>query len=81
MILTQKLMFVMTLWTGISLLISYEAGFEVFFTLQIIGLLIVREFVDAFASLRTKERLDLFIYAGLIIFSIIVLRRVWLAVA
>jgi hypothetical protein len=80
MLLSQKVMLTMTVWTIVSALISSGSDFEVFFTLEVIGLLIIREFVDSFATIETKERLDLFIYAGLFVFVVIVLRRVWLAV-
>ena len=81
MLLSQKIMLTMISWTIASALISSGSDFEVFFTLEVIGLLILREFVDSFAPIETKERLDLFIYVGLFVFIVIVLRRVWLAVS
>lgn len=80
MLLSQKIMLSMIIWTIASTLISSGSDFEVFFTLEVIGLLIIREFVDSFATVEIKERLDLFIYAGLFVFVVIVLRRIWLAV-
>ncbi len=80
MLLSQKIMLAMVIWTVASTVISSGSDFEVFFTLEVIGLLIIREFVDSFATVDIKERLDLFIYAGLFVFVIIVLRRVWMAI-
>jgi len=80
MLQSHKIMLTMTVWTIASVLISSGSDFEVFFTLEVIGLLIIREFVDSFATVDIKERLDLFIYAGLFVFVVIVLRRIWLAV-
>ena len=80
MLLSHKIMLSMMIWTIASTIISSGSDFEVFFTLEVIGLLIIREFVDSFATTDVKERLDLFIYAGLFVFVVIVLRRVWLAV-
>lgn len=81
MLLSHKIMLTMIVWTIASAVISSGSDFEMFFTLEVIGLLVVREFVDSFATISTKERLDLFIYAGLFVFIVIVLRRVWLAVS
>jgi len=80
MLLSHKIMLTMVIWTTASAVISSGSDFEVFFTLEVIGLLIIREFVDSFATVEIKERLDLFIYAGLFVFVVIVLRRIWLAV-
>jgi len=80
MLLSHKIMLTMVIWTIASAVISSGSDFEVFFTLEVIGLLIIREFVDSFATVEIKERLDLFIYAGLFVFVVIVLRRIWLAV-
>lgn len=80
MLLSHKIMLTMVVWTIASAVISSGSDFEVFFTLEVIGLLIIREFVDSFATVDIKERLDLFIYVGLFVFVVIVLRRVWLAI-
>ncbi len=80
MLLSHKILLSMMIWTIASTILSSGSDFEVFFTLEVIGLLIIREFVDSFATIEIKERLDLFIYAGLFVFVVIVLRRIWLAV-
>jgi hypothetical protein len=77
----QKLLVTMFIWTIVSILISLSAGLEVFVTLEIIGLLVVREFTDGLLPREMKDRFDFFIYAGLIVFVIIVIRRVWLALS
>jgi hypothetical protein len=80
MLLSHKVMLSMVIWTIASAMISSGSDFEVFFTLEVIGLLIIREFIDSFATIDIKERLDLFIYVGLFVFVVIVLRRIWLAI-
>jgi hypothetical protein len=77
----QKLLVTMFIWTIVSILISLSAGLEVFVTLEIIGLLVVREFTDGLLPREMKDRFDFFIYAGLVVFVIIVIRRVWLALS
>lgn len=81
MLISHKLFVTMLVWTLASILISMSAGLEVFVTLEIIGLLIVREFTDSYLSKEMKDRFDFFIYAGLFVFVVIVIRRVWLALA
>jgi hypothetical protein len=71
----------MLIWTTISILISLSAGIEVLATLELIGLLVIRELTDGFLTNETRQRMDFFIYAGLILFVVVVLRRVWLVLS
>lgn len=79
MLISHKLLVTMFIWTLVSILISISAGLEVFVTLEIIGLLVVREFTDGLLPKEMKDRFDFFIYAGLFVFVVIVIRRIWLA--
>lgn len=81
MLISHKLFVTMLVWTLASILISISSGLEVFITLEIIGLLVVREFTDGLLSKEMKDRFDFFIYAGLFVFVVIVIRRIWLALA
>ena len=81
MLISQKIFASMLLWTVISILISVAAGIEVLVTLELIGLLVIRELTDGFLTRELRQRMDLFIYAGLLLFVIVVLRRVWLVVS
>jgi hypothetical protein len=67
----------MLVWTVIAVLISLSAGVEVLVTLELIGLLVVRELTDGFLTAEIRRRMDLFIYAGLVLFVAVVLNRVW----
>jgi hypothetical protein len=71
----------MFIWTIISVLISLSAGIEVLATLELIGLLVIRELTDGFLTNELKQRMDFFIYAGLVLFVAVVLRRVWLVLS
>ncbi len=71
----------MLIWTTISVLISVSAGLEVFVTLELIGLLVIRELTDGFLTSDLRQRMDIFIYGGLVLFVVVVLRRVWLVVS
>lgn len=81
MLISQKVFISMFVWTVASVLISLSAGIEVLVTLELIGLLIIRELTDGFLTSDIRRRMDLFIYAGLVLFVVVVLRRVWLVLS
>ena len=81
MLVSHKIFISMFIWTIISILISLSAGIEVLATLELIGLLVIRELTDGFLTNETRQRMDFFIYAGLILFVVVVLRRVWLVLS
>lgn len=81
MLVSHKIFISMLVWTVISILISLSAGIEVLATLELIGLLVIRELTDGFLTNETRQRMDFFIYAGLVLFVVVVLRRVWLVLS
>ena len=81
MLVSHKIFISMLVWTVISILISLSAGIEVLATLELIGLLVIRELTDGFLTNETRQRIDFFIYAGLVLFVVVVLRRVWLVLS
>jgi hypothetical protein len=81
MLVSHKVFISMMIWTVIAALISLSAGIEVLVTLELIGLLVVRELTDGFLSSDLRRRMDLFIYAGLVLFVVVVLRRVILVLS
>jgi hypothetical protein len=81
LLVSHKIFISMLVWTIISILISLSAGIEVLATLELIGLLVIRELTDGFLTNETRQRMDFFIYAGLILFVVVVLRRVWLVLS
>ena len=78
MLISHKVFIAVAIWTVVSILISLAAGVEVLATLILIGLLVTRELTDGFLTSETRQRMDFFIYAGLLLFVVVVLRRVWL---
>ena len=79
--LSIKIMLTMVLWSIMSALVSSGTNFEVFLTIETIGLLIIREFVDSFATTDIKERLNIFFYVGLFIFTIVITRKMFLFIS
>lgn len=75
--LSEKMTLAMLAWVAFALTLSFNSRIEVFLTLILIGVLVVRELTDSFTPVKTKERIDFFIYAFQVVFAIIVVRRVW----
>lgn len=81
LLVSHKIFLSMLVWTIVSVAISITAGIEVLATLELIGLLVIRELTDGFLTREIRQRMDVFIYAGLMLFVVVVLRRVWLVVS
>lgn len=77
MLISHKVFIAVVVWTVISILISLAAGVEVLATLILIGLLVTRELTDGFLTKELRYKLDFFVYAGLMLFVVVVVRRVW----
>ncbi len=78
MLLSQKVFVGFAVWTIFSMLVSLSAGLEVLLTLELIGLLIAVELTSGLLSKELRSRMEYFIYTGLLLFVIVVVRRVWL---
>jgi len=61
LLVSHKIFISMLVWTVISILISLSAGIEVLATLELIGLLVIRELTDGFLTNETRQRMDFFI--------------------
>jgi len=64
------------MWTGLCLTLVGSQNFELFGILLLIGLLISRELTSVYTDIRTSDRLDTFIYIGIIFFVSVVSRRI-----
>ena len=75
--LSEKITLALIAWVLLALVLALNSGLEVLLTLILIGVLVIRELTDSFTPLHLRERIDFFIYTFLIVFAIIVVRRVW----
>jgi hypothetical protein len=78
MLLSHKIMLTMIVWTVLAIGVSSGSDYEIFFIIEMIGFLIIRELVDSFATTEIKERLDVFFYIGLTVFMAMLLRRIFI---
>jgi len=81
LLISEKIFLGMFVWTIVSVLISISAGIEVLLTLEVIGLLVARELTDSLLTRELRDRMDFFIYAGLFLFLVVVVRRIWLVLS
>jgi len=73
--MSEKITIVLSIWILIILIITDDLYLEIFFILIFIGVLIVRELSDIFTTSDLKDRMNIFIYIFLIIFIVIVGRK------
>lgn len=76
MLLSEKIALVIAGWILVVLLITGDANLEIFFILIFIGVLIIRELTDVFTTTNLKDRMNIFIYIFLIIFMVIVGKKI-----
>lgn len=72
MITSEKITLIIALWILLVLLITKDTDLELFFVLVFIGVLIIRALTDVFITTTLKHRMNLLIYAFIIVFIIIV---------
>jgi hypothetical protein len=74
--MSEKITLVFTAWTITMLFLTGDENLEIFFVLIFIGVLITRQLTDVFAPGNLKDRMNTFIYIFLIIFIIIVGKKI-----
>ena len=78
MLLSHKIFVGLSLWTIFAVTVSLSAGLEVLLTLELIGLLITVELTSGLLTRDLRSRMEYFIYTGLLLFAVVVLRRIWI---
>jgi len=72
----KQLTLIFVFLTWIVLIITINADFEVFIILIAIGIFTIKEFLSEFLDLYLQKRLNLLFYVSLILFVIIVVKRI-----
>jgi len=62
----------------VALCLVFVESLEVLFVLILLGILVLRELTDMYTSDPLKDRMNFFIYTFLFIFTLIVIRKVYL---
>lgn len=81
MLMSEKITLFIAGWILFVLIITGDANLEIFFILIFIGVLVIRELTDVFSSVNLKDRMNIFIYIFLIIFMVIVGKKVLTIIA
>ena len=76
MLMSEKITLIVAAWIVITLFITGDANLEIFFVLIFIGVLIIRELSDRFATVNLKDRMNVFIYIFILVFIVIVGQKV-----
>jgi len=74
--MSEKITVVFSAWTIAMLFLTGDENLEIFFVLIFIGVLVTRELTDVFAPSNLKDRMNSFIYIFLIIFIVIVGKKI-----
>ena len=70
--------FVISLGIWMAICLLFVNSLEAFFVLMLLGILVLRELTDMYTSGPLKDRVNFFIYTFFFIFSLIVIRKVYL---
>lgn len=81
MLMSEKITLFIAGWILFVLIITGDENLEVFFISIFIGVLIIRELTDVFSSTNLRDRMNIFIYIFLIIFMVIVGKKVLTIIA
>lgn len=76
MLMSEKITLVVATWILIAFFITGDTDLEVFFILIFIGVLITRQLTDVFTTSNLKDRIDIFIYLFIILFVVIVGKKI-----
>lgn len=74
--MSEKITIVFTAWIIAMLFLTGDENLEIFFVLIFIGVLIIRQLTDVYAPGNLKDRMSTFIYLFVIIFIIIVGKKI-----
>ena len=72
MLMSEKITLFVAVWVIVMLFITGDADLEIFFVMILIGLLIAREFTDRFSTVHLKHRMNIFIFAFIVVFLVLV---------
>jgi len=79
--MSEKITLFIAGWILFVLIITGDENLEIFFILIFIGVLIIRELTDVLSSTNLRDRMNIFIYIFLIIFMVIVGKKVLTIIA
>jgi hypothetical protein len=74
--MSEKITLVISLWIIFVLLVTGNQDTELFLILIFIGILIIKGITDNFSTTDIKDRLNLFIYMFMIVFIIIIGKKI-----
>jgi len=74
--MSEKITILVAAWSIIILFITSGTELEIFFILILIGFVAIKEFTDRYTSVNLKRKFNIFIFAFLIIFIVIITEKI-----
>lgn len=76
LLMSEKITLIIVIWTLFLFFITSGTNIEIFFVLILIGMLVVKEFMDTFLSSPLKKRMNIFIVVFLLLFLVIFVQKI-----
>lgn len=76
MLTSEKISLIIAAWILLALFLTGAGNLEIFIIITFIGVLIIRELTDIFTTTNLKDRMNIFIYLFIIVFIVIVGKKV-----
>ena len=71
-----KIIIIIITWILLMFLLTINVDLEILFVLILLGILLIKEFTDKLTSSSFKKRLNIFIFSSLLIFLVLVIKRI-----
>ena len=75
MLISEKIILAITVWIVIIIFTTADVELELFFTLVLIGILIIKELTDIFTTRRFKFKINFLIFIFLSIYIVIITQK------
>lgn len=75
-IIDIKIIVIIITWILLMFLLTINVDLEILFVLILLGILLIKEFTDKLTSSSFKKRLNIFIFSSLLIFLVLVIKRI-----
>ena len=75
LLISEKITLAITAWIIFSIYISPDDGLEIFFTLILIGILVIKELTDIFTTRNFRKKINIFIFVFLWIYIVIITQK------
>lgn len=76
MLISEKILLAITIWILFLFLVTGNTDLEIYFILIFTGVLIVKELTDIYVTKKFRLRMNIFIFAFLLIYVLIISQKI-----